>query len=104
MIRFLKSFFLRNQKNIDISQIEKISKYTNSAPFDIGDEIEFINDLPLYGFQKGTIYTVYSLFLCQDNKKWFVRTIERPSSTLCSDFRLYNKEGICIFDESRIEL
>ncbi len=55
-------------------------------PFNLGAKIMFKLDVPIFGFQKGKIYTAYNLELSRNKDKWFVRTVEMPSSTYANDF------------------
>lgn len=100
----MKSTFSQAQKTKDITILKKVNDQWESCekswlkkllglkpkypkpPFNLGSKVRFINDLPLYGFQKDEVYTVYSMFLALSENEWFVRTLEMPSSTLASDF------------------
>ena len=61
-------------------------------PFRIGDKVKYIYELDgVYDCHKGEIYSIYSQFLSNNKKYWFIRLNEKPSSAPAEYFELVNQ-------------
>jgi hypothetical protein len=84
LIRKYNSSFYSFLRRIPIVR----SYITPAPPFDIGDKVTCVSISGVYGFEYGKEYTVFSMYLSNCGGIWYVRTLEKPSSTWAADFVL----------------
>ena len=62
---------------------------TPLPPFKIGDKVRYTHELDgVYSCHHGQTYTVRSLYVAENKKKWFVRLDEVPSSAPAEFFHI----------------